>query len=190
MAKATVKEDRAKMAAYTRWYRKWHKYLGLGALVLFVIVAATGILLAWNKNSGGYLLADTAKGSSNEAAQWRSLALLQQKALYYIDSLKPEQSHEIDRIDIRPDKGVAKFTFKAHFTGLQLDLATGMLLSHEVRHSDFIERLHDGSLLDQWTGAGFLKLLWSSLAGLALLFLSWSGLKLWWNPRRIRQMKQ
>jgi len=190
MAKATAKEEIGQYAARTRWYRQWHQYFGLGALVLFVVVAITGILLAWKKNSGGLLLSDTAKGSTTEAAQWVSLALLEQNAVRFIDSLRPGQPHQIDRIDIRPDKGIAKFSFKSHYTGLQLDLATGNLLSHEVRRSDFIERLHDGSLLDQWTGAGFLKLVWSSLAGFALLFLSWSGFKLWWNPKKIKQLKR
>ncbi|MEZ4997026.1 MAG: hypothetical protein R2758_06035 [Bacteroidales bacterium] len=34
-------------------------------------------------------------------------------------------SEELDRIDIRPEKGMVKFVFARHYHGIQLDGATG-----------------------------------------------------------------
>lgn len=44
----------------------------------------------------------------------------------------------IDRLDIRPDKGVVKVLFKNHFTEFQLSGMTTELLSVETRSDHFI----------------------------------------------------
>ncbi|MGZ5286901.1 MAG: hypothetical protein ACXWB9_06945, partial [Flavisolibacter sp.] len=97
-----------------------------------------------------------------------------------------------DRIDIRPDKGIAKFIYKDHYWGLQLDCATGDLLSIEKRSSDFIEDLHDGSLVDDLIGnsSESFKTGYTLIMGLSLLMLVVSGIWLWYGPKRIRQLKR
>ncbi|WP_238531638.1 hypothetical protein [Nitritalea halalkaliphila] len=59
------------------------------------------------------------------------------------------------------------------------------------RNSDLIESLHDGSILDFLFEAdgGYAKMGLSTLMGLGLLLLSVSGFYLWWNPKRIKQLK-
>jgi hypothetical protein len=67
---------------------------------------------------------------------------------------------------------------------VQVDGTTGKILSVQKRHSDWIEHLHDGSLI----GDGF-KLLYTNFLGLSLIILALSGLFMWYIPKIIRKSK-
>lgn len=177
------------IAAQTRWYRKWHKWLGIFSLGFFILIGGTGLLLAWKKNTNGYLLAKTQTGSSTNAQQWISISDIQRSAIQHLKVKLPGEDTALDRIDIRPEKGIAKVTFKDHYNAVQIDLANGKPLLLEKRRADFIEHLHDGSILDRFLGFEGPKLVYSTLAGIALLFLSFSGFWLWYNPKRIKKSK-
>src|SRR5690606_26768834 len=104
--------------------------------IFFLLIAVTGILLGIKKQTG--LLAPTQKGVSKDLATWLPIDSLYKNAVRYLkDSVSSGLSADIDRVDIRPDRGIVKFTFKDHFNGLQLDGSTGQLLSVEKRKSDF-----------------------------------------------------
>lgn len=181
--------DTKKVAKTTRWYRKIHRYIAIASFFFLLMVSVTGLLLIWKKNSGGYLLADSKKGSSTELAQWLSFDSLQTIAVNTLrDSVSPGLSPKLNRIDARPDKGMVKFVFEEHYWAIQLDCATGNVLHVERRRADFIENLHDGSYFDK-TIAGF-KLGYGSFVGLSLLLLTITGFWLWYNPRRIRKQKR
>jgi hypothetical protein len=109
---------------------------------------------------------------------------------YSKNTLKKED--EIDRIDIRPQKGIAKIVFAQHFTELQLDCKTGEILSVSTRKSDFIEKIHDGSIVDYFvkTSSDQFKLFYTTAASLSLILLSFSGFWLWYNPIRIKKRKK
>ena len=126
----------------------------------------------------------------NQPNQWLSIAALTNVATNYVaDSL--QKSAAISRIDIRPEKGTVKFVFKNHFTEVQLDCATGDIRSVAQRNSDFIEKIHDGSIVDYFVNKdqSFFKLSYTSIMGIGLLLLSLSGFWLWINPKRIRRSK-
>lgn len=192
MTKSTAPLPTQALAQKTRNSRKWHKTLGLISLVFIVLFSTTGLLLAWKKNSGGKLQAPTQKGISTLPEDWKSLAELQEKAQQALqEKYGATYPTAIDRIDVRPEKGMAKFIFKDHYQAVQLDLTTGKVLLHETRTSDWIEKLHDGSLVDEWLNSKELvKLLYSTLGGLLLLALGLTGFRLWQRPRKIRKLKQ
>lgn len=178
-------------AKWIRIYRWIHRKLALALFLFFVLMAGTGLLLGIKKQTG--LLAPTQKGVSVDAATWMPMAALEQKARQYLhDSVDKQLSTELDRIDIRPGKGIAKFLYKEHYYGLQLDCSSGRLLSIEKRHSDFIESLHDGSIVDDLLGTGDepFKVGYNLVMGLSLLLLVLSGLWLWYGPKRIRTLKR
>jgi uncharacterized iron-regulated membrane protein len=175
------------LARHTRFYRRLHKWLAVPLLLFMVLVSTTGLLLGWKKQLE--LLPPT-QSSSAKGQAWISLDSLQALAIGYArDSL--QLSPAIDRIDIRPQKGVAKVRFSEHFTELQFDGHSGALLSVEQRSSDLLEMIHDGSILDWLLGFGNdqFKLVYTSLLSLGLLMLSISGYWLWYNPRKIRKNK-
>ena len=51
---------------------------------------------------------------------------------------------DIDRIDLRPGKGIAKIRAKSGWE-VQVDTQTGDVLNVAYRRSDLIESIHDGS---------------------------------------------
>lgn len=181
-------QQRAKWIRAFRWL---HRKLALALFIFFLLISVTGILLGAKKHWG--ILAPTQKGLSADPRNWLPLDSLHRMAnSYLVDSVKEELSTELDRIDVRPSKGIAKFVYKDHYWGLQLDCTNGALLLIEKRNSDFLEDLHDGSILDDLIGTGDeeIKLGYTIIMGLSLLLLILSGLWLWYGPRRIRQLKK
>ena len=178
-----------KIAATTRSWRKVHRAVSIVLVLFFAVIAGSGLLLGWKKNID--LLPKTTLGvAPNQPSQWLSIAALTNIATNYMaDSL--QKSAAISRIDIRPEKGTVKFVFKNHFTEVQLDCATGDIRSVAQRNSDFIEKIHDGSIVDFFVNKdqSFFKLSYTSIMGLGLLILSLSGFWLWINPKRIRRSK-
>lgn len=176
------------LSAQTRFYRKLHKWLSLPLLFFMVLVSVTGILLAWKKPLA--LLPPTQRTQVERPEQMLPVEELMRIGVQYVQDsvgLNPL----LDRVDIRPEKGIAKIVFKRHFKEVQLDAYSGQILSVKQRNSDVIESLHDGSILDFLFEAdgGYAKMGLSTLMGLGLLLLSVSGFYLWWNPKRIKQLK-
>lgn len=184
---------RKKQASILRSARKIHRTLGISLFALFLFVSLSGLFLGWKKNSGGYILPKTHRGSTTELSQWLSIDSLQhiaQKTLS--DSVSPNLSTQLDRIDVRPAKGMLKFRFEDQHWSIQLDGATGQVLNIGRRHSDWIENVHDGSILDDVFGTsnGVFKLIYSTIMGVSLLGFTLTGFWLWYGPKRMRQNRR
>ncbi len=178
-------------ARLIRWLRWLHRKIAIFLFIFFLVISITGLLLGIKKQTG--LLSPTQKGISSDLATWLPVDSLQKIATQILrDSVSPDLSPEMDRIDIRPEKGIAKFIFKNHYTGLQLDGTTGKLLLIEKRKSDFIEDLHDGSILDNLFGTSNeqIKLGYTVVMGISLFMLILSGLWLWYGPKLLRQSRK
>lgn len=183
----TNTKQQAKWVRLSRWL---HRKIAVPLLIFFFVVSLTGLLLGLKKNTG--MLAPTQKGVSGDMSGWLSMDSLRKIALTtYRDSIA-STGGTLDRIDIRPDKGIAKFTFKENYWGVQLDCTSGKLLLVEKRHSDFIEDLHDGSILDNLFGTSGeeIKVVYTTILGLSLLLLVLSGFWLWYGPKKIRYRKR
>ncbi len=168
-----------------RWLRSLHKWLGIPLIIFFFLIGITSILLAWKKKAE--LLPPTLN-IEVENGTW--ILPSEMVRIGEEEMRKIGMDQEVDRIDIRPDKGVAKVTFKTHFTEVQLDGLTGKVLSIETRHSDWIEKLHDGSIVDFYLGGDeATKLTYSTLTSLGLILMSLSGFYLWYYPKLIRRLK-
>jgi uncharacterized iron-regulated membrane protein len=180
-----------KQARRIRWFRWIHRKLAIILFVFFFIMSVSGLLLGIKKQTR--LLAPTQKGSSPDLAEWISLDSLKKNAIRFLkDSVSSSLSPEIDRIDVRPSNGIVKFTFRDHFKGLQLDGVTGKLLSVETRKSDFIEQIHDGSIVDRIFGLGKdqAKVSYNLIMGTSLTLLVVSGFWLWYGPKRLRKIRR
>lgn len=176
------------LSSTTRFYRKIHRWVALPLLLFMMLVGATGLLLGWKKHIN--LLPKTEKGSSTNSAEWVPVERLCQVAQAYSTQVLNAPS-DIDRIDIRPQKGIAKIVFSQHFTELQLDCKTAKILSVNTRKSDFIEKIHDASIVDYLldTPNESVKVTYTTLVSVGLMVLSFSGFWLWYNPIRIRKQK-
>lgn len=186
MSDAIKRQQQAKVL---RLFRKVHRTTGALLFVFFFIVAVTGLLLGWKKHSGNLLLAKSRTGVSTNPSDWLSLDSLHSNAIRFAQTeIDPNISQVLERIDVRPDKGMVKFVFAEKYVGLQLDCTTGELLYVEQRRSDFIEQLHDGSILDRLLNIknGTIKLIYTSVMGCALLIFTITGFWLWYGPKRMR----
>jgi uncharacterized iron-regulated membrane protein len=174
--------NRKEHAKWLRIARKIHRVMGATLFFLFVLIAITGLALGWKKNSNEVIMPGTQQGTSDELEDWLSFDSLQRIAL----ETKTTSSVAIDRLDVRPDKGIVKVIFN-DFSEIQLDGVTGSVLSQGTRHSDWIEHLHDGSLFDDMLGTSFIKLVYTSASGIALLIFTITGFWLWYGPKAMRR---
>ncbi len=180
--------ETTKIANTTRFYRKIHRWLALPLFVVLLLVGFTGLLLGWKKQTE--LLPKT-ESTKTEKGFYIKLDSLEAIAKSYTKN-QLKLADEIDRIDIRPKKGIAKIVFSHHFTELQIDTKTGEILVVNTRKSDFIEKIHDGSIIDFFlkNENDIFKLAYTTFTSVGLILLSFSGFWLWYNPIRIRRRKQ
>ncbi len=167
-----------------RSFRKYHKYVGIVLALFLFISAVTGLLLGWKKDAD-WIQPPTQKGVEAGLANWMPLDELAAIAQEAFSEAHPEQNAAIDRLDVRPDKGIVKVLFLHGWWEVQLDGRQGTVLSIARRHSDWIEALHDGSLI----GDRF-KLVSMNLLGMGLVLMVLTGLWLWYGPKRVRKQRR
>ena len=187
----SIQQRKSRQARIIRLFRKLHRQTAIVLMLAFFVMATTGILLGWKKNAGSLLLAPTQTGTSANLDEWLTIGQLTEAATAYMrDSIPGDKSAEVDRIDVRPSKGIVKFTFNDHYTGLQVDGATGRILLVEQRRSDLIEHIHDGTLADRIfpNHSGWFKLVYTTIMGLALLLFVITGFWIWAGPKRMRRL--
>ena len=179
-----------KYAKTLRIVRKIHRTMGALLFIFFFIIAITGLLLGWKKNSNGIILPNSYQGTSTNLQYWLPLDTLQEIAFKTLkDSIDNNIDLDLQRIDARPEKGMIKFVFDNHYWGVQLDGATGDILAITKRRSDFFENIHDGSILDIIFGTNgeIIKLIYTSIMGISLLIFTITGFWLWYGPKLMRK---
>ena len=184
---------RKHQAKIIRIFRKIHRKTGALLFIFFLFISISGLLLAWKGNSNGIILPKTQNGTSTNLKSWLPIDSLHQKAIVILhDSISNNLNETISRIDIRKNKGVVKFIFENHYWEIQLDGATGNLLSIGKRNSDLLENIHDGSILDIWfnTSKKTFKLVYSTIMGTSLLLFTISGFWLWYGPKRMKYTRK
>ncbi|KXJ62135.1 MAG: hypothetical protein AXW14_07015 [Alteromonas sp. Nap_26] len=91
---------------------------------------------------------------------------------------------DIDRLDVRPNKGIIKVRGKNHWE-IQLDAQSGDVLQVAYRRTDTIEAIHDGS----WFFEG--AKLWLFLPAAILLFVLWvTGLEMLFTTLKSKYRKR
>ncbi|MFT6995171.1 MAG: hypothetical protein ACJA1P_001912, partial [Maribacter sp.] len=56
------------------------------------------------------------------------------------------------------------------------------------RRADFIENIHDASVLDNYLNTGgYIKLIYTTVMSIALLLFTVTGFWLWYGPKRMRR---
>jgi uncharacterized iron-regulated membrane protein len=165
-----------------RQFRSLHKWIGISVALFMLITSITGVMLGWKKNVE-LLQPPTFKGESTDVTKWISFETVSQSALHAIDSVTHEEN-SIDRLDVRYDKGIIKVLFTKGYWEVQVDATSGKVLSVAKRHADWIEHIHDGSIISE-----LFKLIYTNYIGWGLLILSITGFWLWYGPRAIRKAK-
>ncbi len=178
-------QGRATLVGSIRTSRRWHRGLGLLLAALVLVSAVTGVLLGWKKQSE-WLQPGTQRGSPGELSAWLPLADLEASAKTALAAeLGPHADLTVDRMDVRPDVSTVKVRFERGDWEAQIDGITGRVLNLGQRNADWIERIHDGSIVSEAFKLGSMNVL-----GFGLLLMLASGLWLWYGPKRIRNKKR
>ncbi len=161
------------------WNRKLHRWGAIAVAVPFLIVIATGLILQVKKQVA-WVQPTEMKGSAG--APQVSLA-----AVFEAARSRPETGiqswSDIDRIDVRPSKGLIKVIGNSRWE-VQIDHATGAVLKTAYRRSDLMESLHDGSWFHDAAK------LWIFLPSGVIVFALWiTGIYLFLLPIRSRRAR-
>ena len=175
----------SKLVLRLRKFRKLHRIIGITVAILLVVSSITGILLAFKKDVD-MLQPPTENGVSKVLSDWKSVHELSTLSLAYLHENVPGSgSIQVDRIDVRPSKGIAKVIFDDDSWEIQIDGVSGKILSIGKRHSDWIEKVHDGSIISD----GF-KLISMNVLGWGALILITTGIWLYYGPAIYRKRKR
>ena len=186
------KANRKINVSLIRIVRKIHRTAGITLFIFFLIIAITGILLGWKKNSNGFILPKSEVGESTDISQWMNISDLQDIAFKTLrDSVDKDISLDLQRIDLRPEKGMLKFVFDNHYWGIQIDGLNGRVLAITKRRSDFFENIHDGTILDIVFGTKgeIIKLIYTTIMGTSLLVFIITGVWLWVGPKLLNKSR-
>jgi uncharacterized iron-regulated membrane protein len=151
-----------------------HLWAGLIATGILLVVSVTGILLN-HKTALGFM-PDVSHQPSGEFSAALTMAELGSAAER---AVAPEiASSGIDRMDVRPSKGLIKVRFgDRRVMEVTLDIHSGEVLHVGERNDVFLERLHSGEIF------GGLWTLLSDAAAVLVLLLMGTGYWLWLYPK-------
>lgn len=142
--------------------RSLHLWLSLVIFIPVIIVIGSGLLLQVKKEFD-WIQPPTQKAPN--AYPTLSFERILQSAST-VAKANIVTWEDIDRLDVRPNKGIIKVRGKNHWE-IQLDAQSGDVLQVAYRRTDTIEAIHDGS----WFFEG--AKLWLFLPAAILLFVLW-----------------
>ena len=160
--------------------RKFHRWGALAIALPLLVVISTGLLLQLKKQLTWVQPAEQ-RGASTEpvVSMERILA-----AARSVPAAEVRGWADVDRVDIRPAKGMLKVTSMNRWE-IQIDAQTGAVLQSAYRRSDLLEQLHDGSWFHD---AAKLWIFFPS--GVVLLVLWLTGLWLFWLPYGVKRRRR
>jgi len=155
-----------------RWNRTLHRWGAVLIALPLLVVVGSGILLQLKKESD-WIQPPTRKGSGGSPSIPFERILA---AAATVPEADVRTWDDVDRLDVRPSKGVVKVRAKSGWEG-QVDATNGEVLQAAVRRSDVIEAIHDGSFFHENVK------LWIFLpAALVLAGLWFTGIYLFFLP--------
>lgn len=171
---------RPKKSRAPKLTRRLHRVGALVSALPLLVVIVSGILLQLKKE-WSWIQPPTERGSTQALAlSWDQVL----EGARTAEEAGIESWDDIDRIDVRPSKGMLKVRAKNRWE-VQLDAANGDVLSVTYRRSDLIEQIHDGSFF------GDPAKLWVFLPVAGILLGLWmSGVYLWLLPHLVRRRRR
>ena len=156
-----------------------HRWGSIIALLPITIIIFSGIVLQLKKESA-YIQPPTQSGAGTEPAIGFERIL---EVARTVPEAEIESWEDVDRLDVRPGKGVVKVQCKNRYE-VQIDTETSEILQVAFRRSDLIESIHDGSYFNDHFK------LWVFLpAGIVLAALVITGVHLFLLPYLARRKR-
>jgi uncharacterized iron-regulated membrane protein len=144
-------------------FRKIHYWGSIIIAIPIVIIIGTGLFLQVKKEFD-WIQPPTQNGIHTDIPQATFDAMFE--AAKSVEVAEITTWADLDRFDMKPDKGTAKIVSKNRWE-IQIDVNTAEILSITYRRSDLFEQIHDGSWFAEWMK------LWIFLPVGAILFFMW-----------------
>ncbi len=158
-----------------RTMRQVHYWLSLAIFLPASIIFVAGIFLMLKKEVA-WIQPPTSKGVISNQIPAVGFETMLEAARVHPEA-KINDWSDIDRIDLRVGKGVAKIRANSGWE-VQVDTNTGDVLNVAYRRSDLIEQIHDGSYFSE-----NVKLFVFLPTGVLLIIMWGTGLYLFFLPR-------
>lgn len=164
----------------SRLNRVIHRWGSIATSVPVLIVLVTGVVLQLKKESA-WIQPKTQAGTDRPPQISFPEILAITKT---VPEAEVETWDDIDRLDVRPGKGMLKVRCKNRWE-VQLDASSGDVLQVAFRRSDLIESIHDGSFFSDGVKLGvFLP------TALVLIVLWVTGIYLFLLPHLAKRKKR
>ncbi|NNF07069.1 MAG: PepSY domain-containing protein [Candidatus Eisenbacteria bacterium] len=165
---------------WNKWMRKGHYWIAIAIALPILIVLGSGLLLQVKKEVT-WIQPKTMRGEGDVPE------LTFEDILSAASTVREAQISgwpDVDRLDVRPKKGVIKIRSKNRYE-IQIDHQTAEVLQVAYRRSDVIEQIHDGSFFHDKAK------LWIFLPSGFLLFVLWvTGIYLFALPLVVKRRKR
>ena len=159
--------------------RKIHYWISPFIFIPILIIFSTGILLQL-KTQSAWVQPPIQQGVGNvPSIEFQEML----EAAKSIPEAEINSWDDIDRIDVRPEKGISKIRSNNQWE-IQIDNQTKEILSVEYRRSDMIESIHDGSFFTDYVKFG-----WFLPTAILLIFMSISGIYMFLLPFFMKRKK-
>ena len=158
--------------------RQVHYWISPIIIIPIIIMVSSGIMLQLKKQSN-WIQPNVEVTSSSKPIMLQSYL----DAVSTVKEANISSWDDIERIDIRPDKGIAKIKSKNNWE-IQIDIETTEIYAKNYRRSDIIESIHDGSFFSEVVKYG-----WFLPSGILLLILSLTGIYMFFIPILRRRKK-
>lgn len=165
-----------------RLFRQVHYWLSLAVFVPAAIMFVAGGFLMLKKEIE-WIQPGTERGVAEAQLPQASFDQMLAAARQHPEAGIEEWS-DIDRIDLRVDRGLAKLRANSGWE-VQVDTQTAEVLKVAYRRSDLIETIHDGSFF-----AGWVKLYIFLPTGILLIIMWGTGGYLFLLPRIVKARKK
>ena len=161
---------------FSRLNRLTHRWGSILIMIPAAIVIGSGIILQL-KQEFDWIQPGTQKGATtNLSISFDQILAATQR----VPEAQVEDWNDIDRLDVRPGKGMLKVRCKNRWE-VQLDAATADVLQVAYRRSDWIESIHDGSFFHEQAK------IWVFLpSGMVLGVLWFTGIYLFFQPYYVK----
>lgn len=161
--------------------RKIHYWATAAIAVPILVIIGSGLLLQIKKHSEWVQPPEQAGTGTHPVIGFESIL----SSVSSIESLGVDGWEDIDRMDVRPGRGIVKVWLHSGWEA-QVDLGTGRVVQTAYRRSDIIESIHDGSFF-----GGDLVKLGVFLPAAITLFAMWvTGLWMFLLPFAMRRKRR
>ncbi len=130
--------------SFKKLFRQIHYWGALLCAIPLIIVISTGVLLLLKKDID-WIQPPTVKAETGQPQISFDRILA---SVNTVPEGKDAKWSDIDRLDVRPSKGVIKARLKNSWE-VQINPKNGVVMSVAFRRSDIIEAIHDGSFFHE-----------------------------------------